>query len=161
MASDSTRKKGERNVQEDFIPIDGSEESRTIVRWAAGLARANKAEITLLSVIDTEEFRIVESTAIGPFSTDAPTEVIAEFVEKRKVELETEAETLRATGLAVGVIAIDGTPAETIAAEAKKLDADLIAMSTRRESALARGILGSVTDRVLHSTTTPLRILQP
>jgi nucleotide-binding universal stress UspA family protein len=87
--------------------------------------------------------------------------VIAEFAEKRKVELETESETLRATGLAVGVIAIDGTPAETISAEAKKLDADLIAMSTRRESALARGILGSVTDRVLHSTTTPLRILQP
>ena len=144
-----------------LVPIDGSEESRTIVRWAAGLARANKAEITLLSVIDPEEFRIVESTAIGPFSTDAPTEVIAEFVEKRKVELETEVETLRATGLAVGVIAIDGTPAETISAEAKKLDADLIAMSTRRESALARGILGSVTDRVLHSTTTPLRILQP
>jgi nucleotide-binding universal stress UspA family protein len=144
-----------------LVPIDGSEESRTIVRWAAGLARANKAEITLLSVIDPEEFRIVESTAIGPFSTDAPTEVIAEFVEKRKVELETEVETLRATGLAVGVIAIDGTPAETIAAEAKKLDADLIAMSTRRESALARGILGSVTDRVLHSTTTPLLILQP
>jgi len=144
-----------------LVPIDGSEESRTIVRWAAGLARANKPEITLLSVIDPEEFRIVESTAIGPFSTDAPTEVIAEFVEKRKVELETEVETLRATGLAVGVIAIDGTPAETIAAEAKKLDADLIAMSTRRESALARGILGSVTDRVLHSTTTPLLILQP
>jgi nucleotide-binding universal stress UspA family protein len=87
--------------------------------------------------------------------------VIAEFAEKRKVELKTESETLRATGLAVGVIAIDGTPAETISAEAKKLDADLIAMSTRRESALARGILGSVTDRVLHSTTTPLRILQP
>jgi len=34
-------------------------------------------------------------------------------------------------------------------------------MSTRRESALARGILGSVTDRVLHSTTTPLLVLQP
>jgi len=144
-----------------LVPIDGSEESRTIVRWAAGLARANDAEITLLSVVDPEEFRIVEATAIGSFSTDAPTEVIAEFVEKRKAELETEAQTLRATGLAVDVIAIEGAPAETIVAEAKKLDVDLIAMSTRRESALARGILGSVTDRVLHSTTTPLLVLQP
>ena len=40
-------------------PIDGSEESRAIVRWAAELARANDAEITLLGVIDPEAFRIV------------------------------------------------------------------------------------------------------
>jgi nucleotide-binding universal stress UspA family protein len=144
-----------------LVPIDGSEESRTIVRWAAGLARANEAKITLLSVVDPEEFRIVEATAMGAFSTDAPTEVIAEFVEKCKAELETEAEILRPKGLSVDVIAVDGTPDETIVAEAKKLDVDPIAMSTRRESALARGILGSVTDRVLHSTTTPLLILQP
>jgi nucleotide-binding universal stress UspA family protein len=34
-------------------------------------------------------------------------------------------------------------------------------MATRRESALARGVLGSVTDRVLHSTSIPLLTLYP
>ena len=111
-----------------LVPIDGSEESRTIVRWAAGLARANDAEVTLLSVVDPEEFRIVEATAMRPFTTDTPTEVIAEFVEKRKAELETEAEALRAAGLIVDVIVAEGASAESIVAEAKKLDVDLIAM---------------------------------
>jgi len=111
-----------------LVPIDGSEESLTIVRWAAGLARANDAEVTLLSVVDPEEFRIVEATAMGPFTTDTPTEVIAEFVEKRKAELETEAEALRAAGLTVDVIVVEGALAESIVAEAKKLDVDLIAM---------------------------------
>ena len=56
---------------------------------------------------------------------------------------------------------VTGSPAETVVAEANTVGAYLIAMSTRNESALARGILGSVTDRVLHSTCIPLLILQP
>lgn len=52
-----------------LTPIDGSEESRAIVRWAAVLARANDEEITLLGVIDPEESRIVEATAMGAFTT--------------------------------------------------------------------------------------------
>jgi nucleotide-binding universal stress UspA family protein len=144
-----------------LIPIDSSEESRTIVRWAAGLAKATKAEITLLSVIDPEEFQIVEATAAGTLRRDATKEVIEEFVAKRKVELEIEAKELRTTGIGVGARVVAGAPAEMIVAEAKAIGVDLIAMSTRRESALARGILGSVTDRVLHSTAIPLLILQP
>jgi len=38
---------------------------------------------------------------------------------------------------------------------------DVIAMATQRESALARGVLGSVTDRVLHSTAIPIFTLYP
>ena len=34
-------------------------------------------------------------------------------------------------------------------------------MATQRESALARGVLGSVTDRVLHSTAIPIFTLYP
>ncbi len=42
---------------------------------------------------------------------------------------------------------------EVVVSEAQSEGVDLIAMATRRESALARGVLGSVTDRVLHSTS--------
>ena len=144
-----------------LVPVDSSEESRTILRWAAGLAKTTKSDLTLLTVIDTEDFQIVEAAATGQTDTTAPGGIISKISEKVEAGLEAEVASLRATGIGIDVRVVTGSPAETIVSEANTVGADLIAMSTRRESALARGILGSVTDRVLHSTSIPLLILQP
>jgi nucleotide-binding universal stress UspA family protein len=144
-----------------LVPVDSSEESRTILRWAVGLAKATKSDVTLLSVVDTEDFAIVEAGARGEERPTAPKGVVTKITAQLKAGLEAEADELRKTGVGIDVRVTAGSPAETIVAEATAIGVDLIAMSTRRESALARGILGSVTDRVLHSTSTPLLILQP
>lgn len=144
-----------------LVPVDSSEESRTILRWAVGLAKATKSDVTLLSVVDTEDLRIVEAGARGEEHPTAPDGIITEITQKLKAGLSVEAGELRKTGVEVDVRVVPGAPAETIVEEAEALGVDLIAMATRRESALARGVLGSVTDRVLHSTSTPLLILQP
>jgi nucleotide-binding universal stress UspA family protein len=144
-----------------LVPIDSSDQSRTILRWAVGLAKATKSDLTLLSVIDSEDIQIVEAGARGEERPTAPEGVITKITEKVAADLEVEAAELRGTGIGIDVKVVAGSPAESIVAQANVMGVDLIAMSTRRESALARGILGSVTDRVLHSTTTPLLILQP
>lgn len=54
-----------------------------------------------------------------------------------------------------------GDPATEILKAADALGANVIAMSTRRTSPLARGILGSVTDRVLHITDRPVLVISP
>jgi nucleotide-binding universal stress UspA family protein len=54
-----------------------------------------------------------------------------------------------------------GDPATEILKAADSLGANVIAMSTRRATALARGILGSVTDRVLHMTDRPVLVVHP
>ncbi|MDA1279639.1 MAG: universal stress protein [Chloroflexi bacterium] len=147
-----------------LVPVDSSDESRTIVRWALGLARSMGSELTLLSVVDPEDIEIVDATTrparIGS-EVQQPSDVIDKVVKKVKSDLESEVAGLKSTGVNIHVRVVPGSPAESIVAEASLLGVDLIAMSTRRESALARGILGSVTDRVLHSTSTPLLILQP
>ena len=56
---------------------------------------------------------------------------------------------------------VEGKPAEEIVQRAGSPDIDMIAMITRRESALAPGILGSVTHAVLRSTTVPLLTIDP
>lgn len=143
-----------------LVPVDSSEESRTIVRLAQGLAKATESELTLLSVVDTEDIRIVEAGATGAGSSSTE-DVIEQITTKVKTDLEAEAVELRKTGIGAVARVVAGAPAEMIVAEAEAIGVDLIAMSTRRESALARGILGSVTDRVLHSTKKPLLVLQP
>ena len=70
-------------------------------------------------------------------------------------------ESLRAAGVAAEANVLTGEPAGETVAEADRRDAGLIAMATHHGSVLARGILGSVTDRVLHATTTPMLVVRP
>ncbi|MDA1278853.1 MAG: universal stress protein [Chloroflexi bacterium] len=159
-----------------LVPLDGSEHARKIVGWATGLAGALKAEIILLSVIDPEEIEILEATTRGlrddvesrsasgtgvRTRVRAPAEVIEDALEQAEKDLRVEAQKIRAAGVKATVSVGAGSPAEVIVSDAHRLGADLIAMATRRESALARGVLGSVTDRVLHSTSTPILTMYP
>jgi nucleotide-binding universal stress UspA family protein len=161
-----------------LVPLDGSEHARKILGWATGLAGVLNAEIILLSVIDSEEIDILEATtrgpdegsgltgsnshgAIGSYVARSPSEVINQAIAQAKHDLYVEARKIQSSGVAAKIIVGAGSPAEAIVSVAQSQSADLIAMATRRESALARGVLGSVTDRVLHSTSIPILTLYP
>ena len=157
-----------------LVPLDGSEHARKIVGWATGLARVLGAEIILLSVIDPEDIDILEATTRGlekrsPTGGSAvgsavrtPADVINWAIAQAENDLQVEAETISAAGVKSSISVGAGSPAEVIVSEAHAESVDLIAMATRRESALARGVLGSVTDRVLEKTSGgPERVIVP
>ncbi|MEX0761485.1 MAG: universal stress protein [Dehalococcoidia bacterium] len=54
-----------------------------------------------------------------------------------------------------------GKPSDEILAEAKRQEADVLALATSRSSSLARGVLGSVTDRVLRESELPTLVMRP
>jgi nucleotide-binding universal stress UspA family protein len=68
---------------------------------------------------------------------------------------------LAASDVKIATKVVVGSPAQCIVEQAKEIGADLIAMATHRESPVARGVLGSVTDRVLHSTDLPVLAVHP
>ncbi|HJP28562.1 MAG TPA: universal stress protein [Dehalococcoidia bacterium] len=153
-----------------LVPLDGSQHSRSILGWATGLAGVLEAEIILLSVIDTEEIEILEATPRDLHRSKAgattstirtPSDVIGDALSQAEKDLQEVADRITAAGVIASIRVGAGSPAEVIVSEAHSREIDLIAMATRRESALARGVLGSVTDRVLHSTSTPILILYP
>ncbi|NQW20707.1 MAG: universal stress protein [Chloroflexi bacterium] len=153
-----------------LVPLDGSEHSRKIVGWATGLASALKAEIILLSVIDPEDIDILEATTRNLYKnsergavgvTRMPSDVIDDAIGQAEKDLQVEADKIQTTGVAAKISVGAGSPAEVIVSEAHSHKVDIIAMATHRESALARGVLGSVTDRVLHSTSIPVFTLYP
>ena len=53
-------------------------------------------------------------------------------------------------------VAAIGLPAEAIVDEASREGVDLIVMATHGASGLRRWAVGSVADKVLHATSTPL-----
>lgn len=91
----------------------------------------------------------------------AGTQEIDRAVEMAKTYLQGQVRQVEAKGADVESKVVLGSPAEEIVQQAGEVGADLIAMATHRESALARGILGSVTDRVLHSSRVPVMAVHP
>jgi nucleotide-binding universal stress UspA family protein len=87
--------------------------------------------------------------------------VVDRGIEFAKNYLAREAERLDAAGVKATTHAAAGSPAEEIVRYARETHADMIAMATHRESSLARGVLGSVTDRVLHSSPVPVMAVHP
>jgi nucleotide-binding universal stress UspA family protein len=55
---------------------------------------------------------------------------------------------------------VNGHAAEVLVDEAERREVDLIVMATHGYSGLRRWALGSVADKVLHATTTPLILVR-
>ncbi len=89
------------------------------------------------------------------------TQILDSVMEQAKQYVEREADRMNAAGVKSSFEAVMGDPAEEIVGYANKTGADMIAMATHRGSGLARGILGSVTDRVLHTAQIPVMAVHP
>jgi nucleotide-binding universal stress UspA family protein len=87
---------------------------------------------------------------------------ILENVERRaEANLREVAERLREQGANAEGRIVLGTPAEQIARFAEDEGCDLIAMSTHGRNLITRGVLGSVTDKVIHSVSVPVLAITP
>ena len=65
-----------------------------------------------------------------------------------------------AQGVTVSSLAQSGFPADLIVDTADERQADLIVMATHGYSGIKRWALGSVADKVLHATKTPLVLVR-
>ena len=163
-----------------LVPLDGSELAEGILPYVAQIAGGVGARITLITVVDPEMLEIpaalrAESSGgrvpaqereqahtrrheeSGPF-----VQQILENVERRaEANLREVAESLREQGAAAEGRIVFGTPAEQIAKFSEDEGCDLIAMSTHGRNLIARGVLGSVTDKVIHSVSVPVLAITP
>jgi len=133
-------------IENILVPLDGSDQSERIGRWAGGMAKGLGASLILLGVPSTN----------GKAKGDG--EVQAQESQSYLRQL---AEKIADTGVGARVEVRPGRPAEIIVKAARELEVDMIALATRRASSLARSVLGSVTDSVLHNTDIPVMIANP
>lgn len=93
----------------------------------------------------------------GPFVS----QIFENAEAKIKAALEKIAKELATEGVTATSKVVFGKGAEKIAEVARDEGADLIAMSTHGRNAIGRGILGSVTDKVLHIGHVPVLTITP
>jgi len=89
------------------------------------------------------------------------TQVIEQAAQERNSYVNVVSRRLAERGIHVRAMVTIGTPEDEILRVAEEEGIDLITMATHRESLFARGVLGSVTDRVIRQSTVPVLTMRP
>ena len=163
-----------------LVPLDGSGLAEGILPYVARIAAGVGARLTLLMVVDPDALEVsasLRSDASGravspgereragahPHEASGPfAQQILENVERRaEANLREVAARLEEQGVSAESRVVEGSPAERIAAFAEEEGCDLIAMSTHGRNLIARGVLGSVTDKIIHSARVPVLTITP
>ncbi|MEE9490461.1 MAG: universal stress protein, partial [Thermoplasmata archaeon] len=128
-----------RDVANILMCTAGSKCSFRAIRYAASIAKAAGAEVTVLS--------------ISPWKSSEAVNQAWEFAHAG-------VEILKEHGVTAGETVRIGKPAEEILAEARKQDFDLIVMGYRGTSPVADMLLGEVASKVMHHSLRPTLIFR-
>ena len=151
-----TETPGKLAISKIVVPLDGSDTGQAALPYAETLAREMGASISLIQIIPSP----------GTMDPSIPGGAYwIKFVEAvndtAKDYLADIAKKLSNQGFQTTYEVITGDPAYKIVEYAEHAKASLIAMSTHGRTGIARWVLGSVTDKVLHGAKTPVWIVRP
>lgn len=141
-------------IKRILVPIDFSSPSLHALDYALELARASKAKVQILHVIEPPY-------AVGPLDPGGfNIEVVYGAIERSaRAEMAGLAARLEAKGLRAATYLETGPAHAEIINAAKKLKADLIIMSTHGRTGLSHLFLGSVAERVVRGASCPVLTL--
>jgi universal stress protein A len=145
------------NIHTILVPVDFSVCSMGVVRQAASLAAKLQGSLHIVHVGDLPP-GVTPQTQVGEQGhQQAAGELLSEDAERR---MERFARAAREEGVEADVAEAFGVVAPTILALAKSTGADLIVMGTHGRSGLARLMLGSVAEAVVHGADVPVMLIR-
>jgi len=140
-----------------LVPLDGSGWSQRAVPHAVEIARANDAELILMHVFTPPAREFAPDIAL--YSGEDPHQTMREQAKQYLIGLRTE---LRNENCQVRTHLSEGAdPAHLICDYAAAEDIDLIVMSTRGRSGIARLLFGSVAQKVMECIHVPVLLIKP
>ncbi len=133
----------------DFSPV-----SEQVLRHAQALAKGLGGKVWLIHAAAPDPDFVGFKT--GPqYIRDHR----AEQLRKEHADLQGMAAGLRDAGIEAEALLVQGPTAETILAEAARLNADMIAIGSHGRGALYRALVGSVCEQVMRESAVPLLIV--
>lgn len=140
--------------QRIVVPLDGSKRAESALPVAAALARASLGSVLLLQVTAPEALAGIstEGSLVAPDVFEAERSGVTEYLEQlASREIFKDVQT--------SVRVVEGMAAEAILETSAALPTDLIVMSSRGRSGLARWLLGSVAQKVARHSAVPVLIV--
>jgi nucleotide-binding universal stress UspA family protein len=134
------------------VGVDGSEPSLEALRWAAGVAGQTGATLT---VVHVRHVPTIWSENASAFRAIEP------YLEELQEQASTRsAEVLSEAGIAASFEVRDGDPADQLNRAAVEMHADLIVVSGHGHRGLDRLLLGSVSTRLVHTSSVPVTVVR-
>ncbi|USS87698.1 universal stress protein [Fructilactobacillus hinvesii] len=136
-----------------LVPVDGSYGAELAFEKAVAIAKRNEAHLHLVHAIDTRAYQDVSS-----FDNS----IVDEITDKSKKRLEKYIQTAHEAGLEAIDYSIEyGSPKTIIAKELpQELNVDLIIMGATGLNAVARLLIGSVTEYVTRNATCDVLVVK-
>jgi nucleotide-binding universal stress UspA family protein len=136
-----------------LVALDDSPAAMLAFRHAVGIAREQRALLTLLTVVPTPPNRVAAAGI-------APTELLADMQAEADARLRALASDAP-RDVSLTTVVRQGDPAAEILAVLAADPFDLLCMGARGRGWLAATVLGSVSAAVLHRSRTPVMVLHP
>jgi nucleotide-binding universal stress UspA family protein len=138
-----------------LVALDGSRVSETALPYAQDMAQKFSLNMLLVRAINERPLAYVADPSLGMTMAyvleDEPTEAMK--------YLEHAAEELRREGLEARSELLKGSAAQGIVDLAARTPESLIVMTSHGQSALARWLMGSVTEEVVRTTENPILVI--
>jgi nucleotide-binding universal stress UspA family protein len=133
-----------------LVPLDFSENSRSVLEWAAHLAEEHASRIVLLHAYHLPvEFQQLEGAYLPP-------DFWASVRREAEASLRGYAGDLEKRGIEVETVVCEGYAATVIVDEAQSRGADLIVIGTHGRSGIKHLLLGSIAERVVQKSPCPV-----
>ena len=142
-----------------LVPLDGESVHDESLRYALELAKANKAELYLLTVIPTYSTLSGHQAAASSMLPITATAFLDIQEETAKEHLQTHLDEFLEAGYNVNAEIARGDPAEVIVTTAARMGADLILLSTHRKAGMNAFWARSVAPNVVKKTHIPLLLV--
>ncbi len=139
-----------------IVPSDGSDLSEQALPYAELIARSLDVPIELVQAYDT-----LPASLLGAANRQSVAGQLDQQANRRTLAaLEPTRARLESAGHSVSVTAQRGAAADVIMAIAGAEPTALVVMSTHGRSGISRWVMGSVTDKVLHTIPNPMLIVR-
>jgi nucleotide-binding universal stress UspA family protein len=140
-------------IRKILVPTDFSPHSDQAMQYAAMIARAFKARILLVHVIEPLTYSITDTLQV----TD-------HFVALKTIArplLETARKRFQKEGLSVETDLLTGIPYRQILNKARRIGVDMIVMGTHGRTGVEHFLLGSVAEKVVRLAPCPVVTVRP
>ncbi len=138
-----------------LVAVDLSSASQKILQYVETLALDLSAKVWLLHAEKPD----LGFVGFGPGRPESVLDHVADKFEKKRKELQDEADKLQNFGIDAKTLVVQGAAVEVILDEASKLKADLIVVGSHGHGAVYHLLVGSVSEGVLHRSTCPVLIV--
>jgi nucleotide-binding universal stress UspA family protein len=143
-----------------LVAMDGSEDSFQAVRFVQSLALPRQTRVRLVSVVERMRYPTTAPKALQGQLVAMLKELEAERRGELDKVLERAAAQLDDKITRVTRYTPTGDPADEILATAADFDPDLVVVGARGLGGVARALLGSVSEKVLHHARCPVLIVK-